>query len=48
MMQVLEREKKKNLEGTQHKSLIHDAPGWNDKLASSSEAVIKVCQPCHF
>jgi hypothetical protein len=43
-IQVLEAEKQKNLSGTQHKtSTPHDhAPGWNEHLASSSEASIKV------
>jgi hypothetical protein len=40
--QTLEREKQKNLSGTQHKSLHPNAPGWNDKLASASEAAVKV------
>lgn len=40
--QVLEAEKQKNLSGTQTKSTIHNAPGWNEKLSSASEAVIKV------
>jgi hypothetical protein len=40
---VLEREKHKNLAGKQEKSLIDNAPGWNDLLASASEAVVKVC-----
>jgi hypothetical protein len=42
MNQVLEREKHKNLSGTQGKSVIDNAPGWNDLLASASEAVVKV------
>lgn len=42
--QVLGREKQKNLDGNQHKSgsTPHDnAPGWNELLASQSEAAIK-------
>jgi hypothetical protein len=39
---VLEREKQKNLDGHEHNTGIHNAPGWNDRLASSSEAAIKV------
>ncbi|KAI5116264.1 hypothetical protein M0805_008169 [Coniferiporia weirii] len=40
---VLENEKKRNLSGQQHKtSTTHDdAPGWNEYLASSSEAAVK-------
>jgi hypothetical protein len=43
--QVLEREKQKNLDGHEHNTGIHNAPGWNDRLASSSEAAIKVLPP---
>ncbi|KAH7102748.1 hypothetical protein BKA62DRAFT_769296 [Auriculariales sp. MPI-PUGE-AT-0066] len=42
--QVLEREKRKNLAGTQQDSSPHHkthAPGWNEHLASESEAHIK-------
>ena len=41
--QVLEREKHKNLSNKQHKtSAPHDhAPGWNELLASASEANVK-------
>ncbi|EJD49098.1 hypothetical protein AURDEDRAFT_162037 [Auricularia subglabra TFB-10046 SS5] len=42
--EVLEREKRKNLSGTQHEtSTPHKtyAPGWNEHLASESEAHIK-------
>lgn len=43
--QVLEQEKKRNLSKEQHKtSTPHPdhAPGWNENLASASEAAIKV------
>lgn len=40
--ELLEREKAKNLAGHEHETGIHNAPGWNDRLASSSEAAIKV------
>ncbi|KAI6042532.1 hypothetical protein EDC04DRAFT_2658646 [Pisolithus marmoratus] len=38
--ELLEREKRRNLSGTQHttSSPIEDAPGWNEYLASASEA----------
>jgi len=41
--EVLETEKKRNLTGTQHQtSTTHDhAPGWNEYLATSSEAHVK-------
>ncbi|KAK1235237.1 hypothetical protein PQX77_001543 [Marasmius sp. AFHP31] len=41
--EVLEQEKQRNLSRTQHKtSTPHkDAPGWNETLASSSEASVK-------
>ena len=41
--QLLEEEKLKNLAGKQHKaSSPHDhAPGWNEYLASASEATVK-------
>ncbi|KAG0700296.1 hypothetical protein DFH29DRAFT_642237 [Suillus ampliporus] len=41
--ETLEREKRKNLSGTQHKTStpIDDAPGWNEDLASTSEAHVK-------
>lgn len=41
--EVLEREKRRNLTGTQHatSSPFEDAPGWNEYLASASEANIK-------
>lgn len=43
--QMLELEKNRNLRGIQHKtSTPHaHAPGWNEYLASASEASIKVC-----
>ncbi|KAJ1307886.1 hypothetical protein OPQ81_001965 [Rhizoctonia solani] len=40
---VLEREKHKNLRGEQHSTHNH-APGWNELLASDSEAAIKADQ----
>ena len=42
-LQVLEREKQKNLSDKQHKSSApHEhAPGWNELLASASEANVK-------
>ena len=41
---VLETEKRRNLQNLQHKtSTPHEhAPGWNEDLATVSEAVIKV------
>jgi hypothetical protein len=39
---VLEREKHKNLSGKHQKTGIENAPGWNDRLASASEAAVKV------
>lgn len=41
--QTLEQEKKRNLDKTAHKtSHMHDhAPGWNEHLASASEAHVK-------
>ncbi|OJA17105.1 hypothetical protein AZE42_02610 [Rhizopogon vesiculosus] len=41
--EILEREKRRNLAGNQHKtSTPHDdAPGWNEDLASTSEAHVK-------
>ncbi|KAI5449292.1 hypothetical protein NCC49_005154 [Naganishia albida] len=38
---ALEEEKQKNLSGTQKSVHPEDAPGWNETLASESEAVIK-------
>ncbi|KAJ9101543.1 hypothetical protein QFC20_005236 [Naganishia adeliensis] len=38
---ALEDEKQKNLSGTQKSTHPEDAPGWNELLASESEAVIK-------
>ena len=38
---VLESEKRKNLSGKQH-SHHKSAPGWNENLASASEAAVKV------
>jgi len=44
--EVLEMEKKRNLTGVQHKtSTPHEhAPGWNESLASASEASVKADQ----
>lgn len=41
--QTIDREKQRNLSGNQHKtSTPHkNAPGWNEYLASSSEAAVK-------
>lgn len=41
--ETLEREKRRNLSGIQHKTStpIDDAPGWNEDLASTSEAHVK-------
>jgi len=41
--EVLEREKRRNLTGNQHKTStpIDDAPGWNEDLATASEAHVK-------
>lgn len=41
---LLEVEKKRNLENKQHATStpISEAPGWNEYLATSSEAHIKV------
>ncbi|KAI6025885.1 hypothetical protein F5J12DRAFT_452544 [Pisolithus orientalis] len=41
--ELLEREKHRNLSGTQHttSSPIDDAPGWNEYLATTSEANVK-------
>ena len=36
---ILEKEKKKTLQG-QVKTVIDHAPGWNEKLASESEAIV--------
>ena len=50
MMQLLEEEKRRNLRGEQHKtSTPHPkhAPGWNESLASASEAYVKVCRDDH-
>ncbi|TEB34559.1 Metallo-dependent phosphatase [Coprinellus micaceus] len=43
---VLEREKRRNLSGLQfgHSDPVPNAPGWNESLASSSEARIKADQ----
>ncbi|KAJ6492281.1 hypothetical protein C8R45DRAFT_193621, partial [Mycena sanguinolenta] len=47
--ETLEREKQRNLSGSQHKtSTPHDhAPGWNEYLASESEASVKADRPDH-
>ncbi len=45
-LQILEREKDKNLRRSKNdqKPSIHKyAPGWNEMLASASEANVKVC-----
>ena len=44
LLQTLEREKRRNLNGNQHKTStpIDDAPGWNEDLATASEAHVKV------
>jgi hypothetical protein len=41
--ETLEREKRRNLSSTQHKTStpIDNAPGWNEDLASASEAHVK-------
>ena len=43
-LQVLEKEKHRNLNAEQHKTstTIKNAPGWNEYLASASEAAVKV------
>lgn len=45
LRQVLETEKKRNLSNNQHSTStpIRNAPGWNQYLASASEAAVKVC-----
>ncbi|KAJ6530373.1 hypothetical protein DFH09DRAFT_934329, partial [Mycena vulgaris] len=47
--EVLEREKQRNLSKTQHKtSTPHEhAPGWNEHLASDSEATVKADRSDH-
>ncbi|KAJ7182616.1 hypothetical protein C8R43DRAFT_869045, partial [Mycena crocata] len=47
--EVLEREKERNLSKTQHKtSTPHEhAPGWNEHLASDSEASVKADRSDH-
>lgn len=47
--QLLEQEKKRNLSKSQHKtSTPHKyAPGWNEYLASASEANVKVHRSAH-
>lgn len=43
LLQTLEREKRRNLSGTHlENSTNDDAPGWNENLASESEAHVKV------
>ncbi|KAF7797326.1 hypothetical protein EIP86_008521 [Pleurotus ostreatoroseus] len=41
--ETLEKEKHRNLNKEQHKTstTIHNAPGWNEYLASASEAAVK-------
>jgi hypothetical protein len=44
-VQILEKEKQKNLKGENLKdnpAPIDHSPGWNEKLASKSEAEVKV------
>lgn len=45
LAQLLELEKQRNLSKQQHKTStpISGAPGWNEALATSSEAAVKVC-----
>ncbi|KZT29845.1 hypothetical protein NEOLEDRAFT_1127725 [Neolentinus lepideus HHB14362 ss-1] len=47
--ELLEREKHRNLQGTQHETStpIHNAPGWNETLGSTSEANIKADRSAH-
>ncbi|KAJ7453100.1 hypothetical protein FB451DRAFT_1100384 [Mycena latifolia] len=47
--EVLEREKQRNLSNSQHKtSTPHEhAPGWNEHLASDSEATVKADRSDH-
>ncbi|KAF8144053.1 hypothetical protein K438DRAFT_1632445 [Mycena galopus ATCC 62051] len=47
--ETLEREKQRNLSGSQHKTSaphVH-APGWNEYLASDSEASVKADRSDH-
>jgi hypothetical protein len=48
--ELLEREKQRNLKNEQHStSTPHKhAPGWNEYLASTSEAYTKVCFNAYF
>ncbi|TFK27498.1 hypothetical protein FA15DRAFT_666347 [Coprinopsis marcescibilis] len=39
--EILEREKHRNLTGKTSSNLFPHAPGWNEKLASASEATVK-------
>jgi hypothetical protein len=49
LTKVLEREKQRTLSGEHLKTPhINGAPGWNEHLASSSEAFVKVSQPPFF
>ncbi|KAH9950006.1 hypothetical protein B0H21DRAFT_832935 [Amylocystis lapponica] len=47
--EVLDREKHRNLSSTQHKTstTIGNAPGWNEYLASASEAAVKADRSDH-
>ena len=48
--EVLEREKQRNLAKHHYQTTapVDDAPGWNEYLASDSEAFVKVsCRPTH-
>ena len=50
-VQILEKEKQWNLSKQQHKTStpIPDAPGWNEHLASASEASVKARRsPSHL
>lgn len=48
-VQILETEKVRNLTGTQYKTStpLKHAPGWNEYLATASEASVKVLAPAH-
>ncbi|TFK50143.1 hypothetical protein OE88DRAFT_1661721 [Heliocybe sulcata] len=47
--ELLEKEKHRNLQGKQHETStpLHDAPGWNEHLASASEATVKADRSSH-
>ena len=42
--QLMEKDKRRNLSGGHHRTSAHieDAPGWNECLATASEANVKV------